>query len=101
MIPCLEGRPDGAPAGMARRSGVRCCPRCGVSCWRCGHAASGRRGRRCICIGEGEKQAAELLGIPFDEYSQGGLFPIAYTKGTDFRPAKRLPAEQFVHCDTW
>ena len=44
-------------------------------------------------LGEGEKQAAEVLGIPFDEYSQGGLFPIAYTKGTDFRPAKRLPAE--------
>jgi hypothetical protein len=29
------------------------------------------------------------------------LFPIAYTKGTDFRPAKRLPAEQLSHWDTW
>ena len=46
-------------------------------------------------IGDGEKQAAEILGIPFDQYRQGGLFPIAYTKGTDFKPAKRLPAEQF------
>ena len=33
---------------------------------------------------------AEVLGIPYEKYSQGGLFPIAYTKGTDFRPAKRL-----------
>lgn len=51
--------------------------------------------------GDGEKQAAELLGIPFDKYSQGGLFPIGYTKGTDFRPAKRLPAERVTHWNSW
>ncbi len=38
-----------------------------------------------------------MLGIPYQQYSQGGLFPIAYTKGTDFRPAKRLPAEKLTH----
>jgi nitroreductase len=48
-----------------------------------------------------EAEVAELLGIPPDRYSQAGLFPIAYTKGTDFQPAKRLPAEQFAHFDTW
>jgi nitroreductase len=52
-------------------------------------------------IGDGEKQAAEVIGIPFDTYAQGGLFPIAYTKGTDFKPAKRLPAEQLTHWNTW
>jgi hypothetical protein len=44
---------------------------------------------------------ADVLGIPYDKYSQGGLFPIAYTKGTDFRPAKRLPAEQVTHWNAW
>ena len=63
--------------------------------------ASARHGRRCISIGKGEKLAAEVLGIPFEEYSQGGLFPIAYTKGTDFRRAKRLPAEEFAHWNRW
>jgi nitroreductase len=48
-----------------------------------------------------EAEVAELLGIPPDRYSQAGLFPIAYTKGTDFRLAKRLPAEQFAHFDSW
>ena len=43
----------------------------------------------------------EVLGIPYDRYSQAGLFPIAYTKGTDFRPAKRLPAEHLTHWDSW
>ena len=52
-------------------------------------------------VGDGEEQAAEILGIPFDKYRQGGLFPIAYTRGTDFKPAKRLPAEQLAHFDTW
>jgi nitroreductase len=48
-----------------------------------------------------EKEVAELLGIEYDKWSQAGLFPIAYTKGTDFKPAKRLPLDQFVHWDTW
>ncbi len=48
-----------------------------------------------------EREVADLLGIPFDEYTQAGLFPVAYTKGTDFKPAKRLPAEDLTHWDTW
>ena len=48
-----------------------------------------------------EKKAADLLGIPYEKYTQAGLFPIAYTKGTEFKPAKRLPAEQLTHWDTW
>jgi nitroreductase len=52
-------------------------------------------------LGDGEKQAAELLGIPHDQYSQAGLFPIAYTKGTDFKLANRLPAQQVSHWNDW
>lgn len=52
-------------------------------------------------IGDGEKKAADLLGIPFDKITQGGLFPIAYTKGTDFQPAKRLPLERVLHVNKW
>ena len=48
-----------------------------------------------------EHEVADLLGIPFDSYSQGGLFPIAYTLGTDFKPAKRMPMDGLVHWDTW
>lgn len=50
---------------------------------------------------DGEKKTAEILGIPYENYRQGGLFPIAYTVGTDFKKAKRLPAEQVTHWDTW
>jgi nitroreductase len=100
MIPCIAGREDKSPLGgvsfwaslfpavwsfcLALRS------RGLGSCWTTLHL-----------LGEGERKVAEILGIPYDKFSQGGLFPIAYTKGTDFKPAKRLPAEQLTHWDTW
>jgi nitroreductase len=43
-----------------------------------------------------EEAMADLLGIPFDRYTQVGLFPIAYTVGTDFRPAYRKPLQEVV-----
>jgi len=48
-----------------------------------------------------ERDAAELLGIPFDSVTQAGLFPVAYTVGTDFRPAPRLPTAEVVHHNRW
>ena len=39
---------------------------------------------------------AELLDIPHDRYTQVGLFPIAWTLGTDFRPAYRKPVAEVV-----
>ena len=48
-----------------------------------------------------ERAAAEILGIPFDDYTLGGLFPIAYTIGTDFRPAARRPLAEVVHWERW
>ena len=43
-----------------------------------------------------EKELAELLGIPHQIYMQVGLFPIAYTLGTDFKPARREPLANVV-----
>ena len=48
-----------------------------------------------------EREAAEILGIPFDTVSQGLLIPVAYTKGTDFKPAKRQPLDEVLHVDGW
>ena len=48
-----------------------------------------------------EREAAEVLGIPYDRYTQGGLIPVAYTKGSDFKPAPRLPAAEVTHWDAW
>ena len=48
-----------------------------------------------------EQQMAEVLGIPFDSVQQVCLSPVAFTKGTDFKPAKRPPADSIIHWDTW
>ena len=47
------------------------------------------------------KEAADLLGIPYDKVTQGGLFPIAYTIGTDFKPAIREPLSKVLHWEKW
>ena len=47
-----------------------------------------------------EREVAELLGIP-DTVTQAALFPVAYTIGTDFRPAARPPAETVTFWDSW
>lgn len=43
---------------------------------------------------------AEALGIP-DNVTQVGLLPVAYTIGTDFKPAKRPPVENITYWDSW
>ena len=43
-----------------------------------------------------ERAMADLLGIPADRYTQVGLFPVAYTLGTDFKAAWRRPAAEVV-----
>jgi nitroreductase len=51
------------------------------SCWTTGHLWR-------------EAEMAELLGVPREKYTQVGLFPVAFTLGTEFRRAwRRAPAE--------
>ncbi|MGA5542021.1 nitroreductase family protein [Mycobacterium sp. NPDC051198] len=101
MIPCLEGRPDGAPAGMSASFWGSLLPAVWSFMLALRSRGLGSAWTTLHLLGDGEKQAAELLGIPFDRYAQAGLFPVAYTVGTDFKKAKRLPAEQFSHWDSW
>ncbi|HXY81259.1 MAG TPA: nitroreductase family protein [Gaiellaceae bacterium] len=44
-----------------------------------------------------EQEAAEILGIPYDDVTQVALIPVAYTLGTDFKPGLRKPLETMVH----
>jgi nitroreductase len=48
-----------------------------------------------------ERDVAAVLGIPYEHYTQGGLFPIAYTLGGRFRRAPRRPLREIVHWNTW
>jgi len=48
-----------------------------------------------------EEEVAGLLDIPYQEITQVALSPIAYTKGTDFKPARRRSLEGVLHVDSW
>jgi nitroreductase len=99
VIPCIEGRTDDKPiAYQASRWGtivpavwsfmLAARSRGLGTCWTTFHLAY-------------EREAAELLGIPYDEVMQAALIPVAYTVGTDFRPARRQPLDTVVHWDAW
>src|ERR1700740_8846 len=100
MVPCLEGTVDFATQGGASFWGSLL-PAAWSFMLALRSRGLGSAWTTLHLINEGEKPGAELRGIPYDEYRQAVLFPVAYTKGTDFRPAKRLPVEQVVHFDTW
>ena len=48
-----------------------------------------------------EEQAAEVLGIDYQSYTQCALITCGYSKGTNFKPAKRPPLETVLHWDRW
>jgi nitroreductase len=98
VIPCLQRRFDGndlvvassawasiIPAGWSFMLALR--SRGLGSVWTTMHLAR-------------ERDVAELLGIP-DTVTQAALFPVAYTIGTDFRPASRPPAETVTYWEGW
>ena len=99
VIPCIEGRTDGKSSALqasrwgtivpavwsfmlaARTRGLG-------TCWTTFHLAY-------------EEEAAHLLGIPYEDVMQVALIPVAYTLGTDFKPARRQPLDTMVHWDAW
>lgn len=101
LVPCQEGRADKLPGPMTASFWGSLLPAMWSYMLALRSRGLGSSYTTIHLLGDGEKQSAEVLGIPYDQYSQGGLLPIAYTKGTDFRPAKRLPVEQVVHWNTW
>jgi hypothetical protein len=42
----------------------------------------------------------ELLGIP-ERFTQAGLFPVAHTIGTDFKPGDRTFSESRIFWNAW
>ncbi len=98
VIPCIEQRIDGAELGIAAAAWASIIPagwsfllalrsRGLGSVWTTMHLFK-------------EREVAELLGIPAT-VTQAALFPVAYTIGTDFRPASRPPAESITYWDSW
>jgi nitroreductase len=98
VIPCLQRRIDGNDSVVAASAWASIIPagwsfllalrsRGLGSVWTTMHLAK-------------EHQVAELLGIPAT-VTQAALFPVAYTIGTDFRPASRPAAQTITFWNSW
>jgi nitroreductase len=101
LVPCVAGRPESGPPNASAGFWGSLLPAVWNFMLALRSRGLGSAWTSAHLIGDGERQVAEILGIPADEYAQGGLFPIAYTRGTNFKKAMRLPADQVASWDSW
>ena len=99
VIPCSAGRPDGRPAALQAGYWGSILP----ATWSFMLAARSRGLGTCWTTFhlQSEEKAAAILGIPYPDVTQAALIPVAYTIGTDFRPAPRQPLSSIVHWNNW
>lgn len=99
VIPCILGTlPEGTPAWMAASFLGSIIP----ATWQFQLALRSRGLGSCYTTLHlaHHEEAGKLLGIP-DTVTQVALIPVAYTKGTDFKPAKRRPVREITYWDEW
>ncbi len=98
VIPCVEGRFEEGPVMLHASIWGSLLP----AAWSFCLAARARGLGTCWTTLHliREREAAELLGLP-DNVMQGALIPVAYTKGTDFKPGPRRDLDRVIHVDTW
>jgi nitroreductase len=101
LIPCVTGKLDRAPTALAASQWGSLLPAVWSFMLAGRERGLGSAWTTIHLLSNGEERVAEILGIPFDGVTQAGLFPVAYTKGTDFQPAKRMPLEPILHWDQW
>ena len=101
MIPCIEGRLENVDVATGAGGWGSLLPAVWSFMLALRNRGLGSAWTTIHLMLEGERKAAEVLGIPYAKVTQGGMFPIAYTKGTDFKPATRLPLDKVLHWDTW
>ena len=99
LVPLLAGRYENAPADLAAGLYGSILP----AVWSFMLAARERALGTCWTTIHlmFEREAADILGIPYAEYTQVALVPIAYTLGTDFKAAPRKDLDQFIHRNGW
>jgi nitroreductase len=99
VVPCIEGRLDGVPS--ARQAGVWGSILPAVWSFMLAARARGLGTAWTTLHLLREKEAAEVLGIPYEKVTQAALIPVAYTIGTDFKPGPRKPLDEVLHWDQW
>ena len=99
VLPCLIPRADTGPVGsQAGQYGSVI-----QAAWSFQLAARARGLGTCwttLHLGR-ERDAAEILGIPYDRVQQVALITVGYSLGTDFKPGRRVALERVVRYERW
>lgn len=102
VIPCVRGRVEQAPqnAVLAQASLYGSIL---PAAWSFMLAARSRGLASCFTTIHltFEAEAAQVLGIPHEKFTQAAMIPVAYPKGEAFRPAPRKPLDAVVHVNAW
>ncbi|MYV57934.1 nitroreductase family protein [Streptomyces sp. SID3212] len=99
VIPAVEGRTDGASVLDQSMTWGSILP----AVWSFMLAARARGLGTVWTTAQGplERELAGVLGAPYDEVMLAAFLPLAFTVGTDFRPAHRIPREEVLHWEGW
>ena len=101
VIPCQWGRVEGQDPGMVAGFHGSIMPAAWSLMLALRERGIGAAWTTLHLMGDGERQTAEILGLPYEKVTQVALLPLAYTVGTDFKLAKRQPLDTVLHWDTW
>jgi nitroreductase len=94
LIPLMAGRPEGKPVAAQAAMWGSILQAVWSFCLACREHGIGTAWTTASLMQE--QKIADILGIPFDKYTQVGLFPVAYTQGTDFKKAWRKPVSEVL-----
>jgi nitroreductase len=98
VLPCLLPRADTSPGSQVGLYGSVI-----QAGWSFQLAARARGLGTCwttLHLGR-ERDAAEILGIPFERVQQVALITVGYSIGTDFKPGRRVALERVVRYERW
>jgi nitroreductase len=99
VVPCIEGRVEDAPFLLQAVTWGSILP----AAWSFMLAARARGlGTAWTSLHLAyEREAAAVLGIPYEQVMQVALIAVAHTIGTDFKPGPRRPRDRRIHWDRW
>ena len=99
VVACIDGRFDGAP--LVEQATVFGSILPAVWSFMLAARARGLGTAFTTVHTAAEADAAEVLGIPYDEVTQVALIPLAHTIGDPFKPAVRRSVDEVAHFERW
>ncbi|MEV4014531.1 nitroreductase family protein [Nonomuraea angiospora] len=99
VIPAVEGRTDRAPVTVQAGTWGSILP----AVWSFMLAARARGLGTVWTTAQGplERELAQVLGVPYEKVMLAAFVPLAFTIGTDFKPAPRVPRKEVLHWERW